>query len=174
MRMLVVGLGIHAAAVALHQAPLLARGGDSADDRVEVLRLVEEGVITPDEALELMEGLEEAEQISKRSSRGVLDRITATFLKGSELAGDSGPREPYSAQRRRHLHIVVNDGERDKVNITLPVTLIDTGWNLIERFIPDAFDRRAATALRSALLHGASGTIIDIKDGHQTIKISLE
>jgi hypothetical protein len=155
---------------------MAGRGGkkDETEQRMEVLRLVEEGVITPDEALELMEGLEEGEQIHRTSSPGVLDRITATFLKGSELAGDANRSEPFRAQRRQRLHILVNDGERNRVDVWLPVTLIDTGWNLVERFIPDAFDRRAANALRNALLHGSSGTIIDIKDGRQSIKVSLE
>jgi hypothetical protein len=117
------------------------------EERLEILRMVESGTITPEEASRLLDALSD---------------------------GDRGPAASVAPQRRRHLRIRVSDSGtgKAKVNLVLPFGLVDAGLGIAKRLAPD---RLAETgAIRDALASGGTGTLLDVDENGERVEIIVE
>jgi len=111
------------------------------EERMRILRMIQEGKITAEEGARLISALRESRKDS-----------------------DSGS---VSTDRRRGwLRIRVTDvvTGRAKVNVNLPLGLVDAGLKIGARYAPqlEGFD---VADLLSQIKSGASGKIIDVVDG---------
>lgn len=130
-----------------------ARSDAGMDERLEILRMVESGVVTAEEAATILEAMERpsatagrdqrAEDADKRSGGGVI-RIRIT---------EAGSPKP-------------------TVNIALPLKLIDAGLNIAAQYVPEYLPK--ASDLREAVLSGMRGTILDIQDAEDHVEIFVE
>jgi hypothetical protein len=113
-------------------------------DIEKILRLVAEGVLTPEEADEI---------------------LSAT------TADDAPPStpSPASAGAARHLRIEVSDGGRHVVNLRVPMNI--AGW--ATGFLPGLSDDYA-DRIRGAISSGERGPILDINgdDGSRVLIVS--
>jgi polyhydroxyalkanoate synthesis regulator phasin len=107
------------------------------EERMKILKMVEEGTITAEEAARLL-----------------------TALARSDRRRPSG-----SQDEARWLRVRVTDMESGKqsVNITLPMSLVNVGLRMGARFVPE-MDGLQMEEIAQAVREGATGKIIDIDD----------
>jgi DUF4097 and DUF4098 domain-containing protein YvlB len=98
------------------------------ENRMGILKMVSEGKITPEEALELLKAIE-SKQIATQSDDEALIRLSAQDYKDDdEPVEGEGERK----KRPRFLIIQVTEGGKKKVNVKIPLKLA----RLAMRFIP--------------------------------------
>lgn len=107
------------------------------EERLKILKMIDEGKITAEEGARLLATLSESRKAASRTPR----------------PGTSGAR---------WLRIRVTDmvTGRPKATVNLPLSLVDAGLNIASKYAPDiAFDE-----LVSSINAGAEGKIIDVYD----------
>ncbi len=111
------------------------------EERMKILKMIEEGKISAEEGAKLLSALSEGRK--------------SAF--GAQAAAGSGGA--------RWLRIRVTDTStgKAKVNVNLPIGLVNVGLKLGARFSPDV-DEEQMEALAEALKSGLSGKIIDVTD----------
>jgi hypothetical protein len=108
----------------------------SAEERMRILKMISDKQITADEGARLLEAL--------RS--------------GGEASRDD-------ADRARWLRVKVTDrrSEKVKLNVTIPVGLVDVGLRMGARFAPELAGMDSS-AIQSALREGVRGRILSVDD----------
>jgi hypothetical protein len=117
----------------------------------DVLRLVAEGRLTPDEAAPIIDAL--------AAARGAADRARAageSARDGARAARDARPAAPPGPPRR--LRVQVRDGGRTVVDLQLPGLLAELAGAVPG--IPAAYADRVREAIRA----GLRGPIVDVND----------
>lgn len=122
----------------------------SADERMRILKMVEEGKITPEEGAKLLSALQES---------------------GKEQT----PAAPSRPRRKGWLRVRVTDTAtgRTKVNVNLPLGLIDAGMNIATQFAPDVNFTEIADAVRSGELQGKIVDVFD-EDGGEHVEVFVD
>lgn len=112
------------------------------DDKMQVLRMLQEGKITAEEAAKLLSALED---------------------------GNRPPGDPNSGGKKRWVRVRVTDGRtgKRKVNVNIPMGLVEVGARLGARFgdkrMPDMSEIDLKELL-DAVRSGAEGKLVDIDD----------
>ncbi|MFN2137597.1 MAG: SHOCT-like domain-containing protein [Candidatus Promineifilaceae bacterium] len=112
----------------------------SSEERMEILRMVEEGKITASEGAELLRALES------------VDRTRAS----EPLKGISKPR---------WFRVRVTDAStgRKKVDVNIPMGLVNVGIKMGAKFAPE-IDGTQYETIMDAIRNGQQGKIIDVID----------
>jgi hypothetical protein len=110
---------------------------------MQILRLLEEGIITAEEAAKLLSALD----------------IGAEKEQGSDRASE--PR----GKKARWFRVRVTDGAtgKRKVNVNLPLGLVGVGMKVGAKFAPDMNDVDM-NEIFEAIKTGAQGKIVDVYD----------
>lgn len=131
------------------------------DDRLRVLRLVQQGKVTPEQGLKLLEALAPPPPpTAERPGEGVGPRpaggVSVGFAVGAQPA------------RGRMLRIRILEEGEDRVNLNIPLGLARSAL----RLIPARAQRHLAGVDLDALLdqieHGATGKILVIQDDDES------
>ena len=112
----------------------------TSEERIKILRMVEEGKITAEEGSKLLAALTESRKSVRKPSL----------------------RNSLSGSGARWLRIRVTDmvSGKSKATVNLPLGLVDAGLNIASQYAPGiAFDE-----LVTAINAGAEGKIIDVMD----------
>lgn len=114
------------------------------EERMKILQMIQEGKITAEEGAKLLSALTSSARGKKILSRG-----------------------PGTGTRARWLRVRVTDmsSGKSKVNVNLPLSLIDAGLNIAGHFADDLDTDDIMTAIHDALNENISGKIIDVVDG---------
>ena len=114
----------------------------------KILRLVSEGVLSPEEADEI---------------------LSATTPRDDEPEPVETPQPPRSEGEPRHLRIEVSEGGRRMVNLRVPMNI--AGW--ASAFLPGLSDDHS-NRIRGAIASGERGPILDINgdDGSRVLIVS--
>lgn len=115
----------------------------------KILKLVAEGVLTPEEADEIIAALS-----SQTSGEGGTDPEQSTA---------------YASGAPRHLRVEVVENGRRVVNLRVPVNI--AGW--ASSFLPGLSDQDS-DRIRGAIASGTRGTILDIGDEDGRVLIVSE
>ncbi len=122
----------------------------SSEERMKILKMIEEGKITAEEGARLIAALGK-QQTAERAEQG------------------PGPR---------WLRVRVQDLRtgKESVRVNLPISLVNVGMRMGARFIPDAEQETMMEDLAEALDRGMMGKIVDIVDEEegQRVEIFLE
>ncbi len=131
------------------------RAGSDAgmDERLEILQMVESGVVTAQEAATILEAM---------------DRSSATVGRDPR-AGEGDSRRGGGVIR---IRITEAGAPKPIVNIALPLKLIDAGLSIAAQYVPEYLPK--ASDLREAVLSGMRGTILDIQDAEDHVEILVE
>ncbi len=115
----------------------------SSDERMRILKMVEEGKLSAEEGVRLLAALRE----SRKEARPAV---------ASSRSGGKG-----------WLRVRVTDmsSGRVKVNVNLPLGLVDAGMNIATQFAPDINFSEIADAVRSGTLEGKIVDVMDEEDG---------
>jgi hypothetical protein len=114
----------------------------TADERMRILRMIQEGKITADEGARLLAALRESRKEPRpvptvgRSNKGWL-RVRVTDM----VTGKA------------------------KVTVNLPLGLVDAGMNIASQYAPDVNFNEIAEAIRNGQMEGKIVDVIDEEDG---------
>ena len=118
------------------------------EERLRILKMIEEGTITAEEGVGLLSAVEES-AAKKKPARG--DALPPRWLRVRVTDLQSG---------------------KHKVNVNIPIGLVDVGLKMGARFAPDmeGFDfAQVAEAIRQ----GVQGKIIDIEDSEDGERVEI-
>lgn len=148
--------------------------GGLPEDRLEILRLVENGLMSVEEASRMLELLDRADRISA-------DPVGFAFGNTEPLPNSRGfsapPAPPAPGAMRggpipRNVRIRISDDEKVQLNLVIPFGLIDSGLKLAKRFAPESLlDSRD---IRASIEEGFVGPLLDINDDDQHVEILIE
>jgi len=118
----------------------------TSDERLKILKMVEEGKISPEEAARLLSALGKAERRRAAASPG----------------------------EGRWLRVRVTDVDSGKtaVNVNLPISLVNVGLRMGARFVPEMEGVNMAE-LDDAIRRGLTGKIIDIVDEQERQRVEV-
>lgn len=118
----------------------------TADERMRILKMIEDKQITAEEGVRLLEAL--------RAGR------------------DAAPRD--DAPRARWLRVRVTDraSGKLKVNVNIPIGLLDVGLKMGARFAPD-MNGLDLSAIQEAIKGGMQGRIIEVDDEKDDEKVEI-
>jgi hypothetical protein len=122
----------------------------TSDERIKILKMLEEGKISSEEAARLLKTLSQSK---------------------TDRPSQNSKRDP------RWLRVRVTDIKRNKtsVNVNLPVELVNVGLRLGARFIPEV-EGVDLEELYQAMRDGLTGKIVDVVDEveNQRVEIYVE
>ncbi|PWB56674.1 MAG: hypothetical protein C3F13_00970 [Anaerolineales bacterium] len=112
------------------------------EERMRILRMIQEGKITAEEGARLLSAL--------RDSRKEARPVVTTSRSGKGM-----------------LRVRVTDmiTGKAKVNVNLPLGLVDAGMNIASQYAPDVNFSQIADAIRSGQMEGKIVDVVDEEDG---------
>jgi hypothetical protein len=124
----------------------------SPEERLKILKMIQEGKITAQEGAELLETLDAAPSSRPPQPPG----------------GSTPPTPPLENTAPRWFRVVVTDTitGKTRVNVRLPVSLINAGMKMGARFSPQV-EGMDPELLQSFLRSGAIGKVIDVVDDNK-------
>jgi hypothetical protein len=114
------------------------------DERNRILRLVESGNITAEEAARLLDTIESKQEHTDERKRKRIARVRVTNLATN----------------------------RQKANVTIPVSLIDVGLRLGTRLVPQIRGSALEDLLR-AIESGTTGRLLDLQDLEEGERVEI-
>ena len=118
------------------------------EERMQILEMVEDGKITAAEAMELFSALE-------RNDQEIMPKTDAKWLKVRVYTMDDQP----------------------KVNVNIPISLVDVGLKLAKKYDPklkdSGLDNIDLDEILDAIKNGAEGKIVDVIDEEEQTKIKV-
>jgi len=112
------------------------------DERMRILRMIQEGKITADEGAKLLAALRESRK---------------------EPQPPAAPKRPTSGWLR--VRVTDSVTGRVKVNVNLPLGLVDAGMNIATQFAPNINFGQIAEAIKAGQLEGKIVDVFDEEDG---------
>ena len=126
----------------------------TSEERLIVLKMIEEGRVSVEDGANLLSSLE-----------------------GSTPRRPSRPRPPAGPRALRMLRVMVNEGRsrKLKVNVVLPMALVDAGLNIASNYIDEDTEEHAA-ALIEAIRSGTTGKVLDYvaEDDGEHVQVYIE
>jgi hypothetical protein len=127
----------------------------TAEERLKILKMIQEGTISADEGAKLLKALTSSSQ--SRAPR----------------------RTTLQAGGARWLRVRVTDMAtgKSKVNVNLPLKLVDAGINIAAQFVPDEIELDGImTAVNEAIGDNMIGKIVDVVDSEdgEHIEVIIE
>lgn len=120
------------------------------DEKMQILKMIEEGKISSDEGFNLIETLENTQD------NPLVEGNNAKWIKIR----------------------VIDPDDDTKVNVTIPVSLIDLGLKIANKVSPDlkvsGIDEKDLKEIFEAIKNGASGKLVDIESDGQKVEITVE
>jgi hypothetical protein len=116
----------------------------STDERIRILRMVESGDVTAEEAARLLDSLQVKQEHTDERKRNRIVRVRVTNLANN----------------------------RQKANVTVPVSLIDVGLRLATRLVPQ-IRGSALEDLLHAIENGTTGRLLDLQDLEEGERIEI-
>ena len=139
----------------------------SSEERMMILRMVEEGKITPEEGARLLAAMGER-QAEPEMAGGTVGGIADAAQSDSASTGGTyaGAFANFgdSSLNGRMFRVRVSNGMtgKQKVDVNIPLGLVEFGL----RFIPSSA-KVNAQAIRDAINSGARGRIVDVQDNEK-------
>jgi hypothetical protein len=114
----------------------------SVEERLKILKMIEEGKISAEEGAKLLSAL----------SQG-----------GRGQAGPAGARPPGGGARWLRIRVTDTRTGRSKASVQIPVALVDAGMKIGAHFAPEVEGVDMSNVL-AAMRSGMTGKIIDVTD----------
>ena len=126
----------------------------TAEERMRVLKLIEDGKISADEGARLLAALEKSDKQARRNRKKA---------------------DSHSVEEGRWLRLRVSDTKSGKtrVNMTIPLGLVNMGLAVGARFVPDVAELDVES-IRNALRSGLHGKILEVHDDDELVEIYVE
>lgn len=112
----------------------------TSEERMKILKMINDGKITAEEGSKLLGALTQKSQKPKKAS--------------------------HRSQSGQWLRVRVTDmsSGKTKVNVNVPMKLVDAGLNIAAQFTPEMEDGQMMEAVKEALAENIRGKIVDVVD----------
>lgn len=118
------------------------------EERLQILKMLEGGKISADEASRLLEAME---------------------------AGRPAPAPEASVGRVKWLRVKVTEGQKSVVNVRVPASLLGVASRFLPKDLKDQDGHSIdLVALAQAVKAGANGTLVEVDDGDDHVEITVE
>lgn len=142
----------------------------SSEERMMILRMVEEGKLTPEEGTRLLSAMgerqSEPEMAGATAESASGERATGAAYSASSAYSSAGFATNFGdgSLNGRLLHVRVTNSVtgKHKVDVNIPLGLVEFGL----RFIP-ANAKVNAQTIRDAITSGTRGRIVDVQDSEK-------
>lgn len=117
------------------------------EEKMKILKMIEEGVITSEEGLKLIEAIEDdKEPVRVKKKEG------------------------------KWIKVKVNDGSDTKVNVNIPVALAKLGINIASKYGAgiDEMKNIDFDEIIRLIEEGAEGKIVEVEDGNTVVEVYVE
>ena len=111
----------------------------TSEERMKILKMINDGKITADEGAQLLSALTQRSEKPKKRARS----MTGQWLRVRVTDMSSG---------------------KTKVNVNVPMKLVDAGLNIAAQFTPEMEDGQMMEAVKEALSENIQGKIVDVID----------
>jgi len=126
----------------------------TSEERMRILQMIQDGVITAEDGIRLLDSIEQSDKQGALPDRSTDNSRTARFFR-----------------------VVVTDTQTGKarVNVRLPVSVINAGFKMGARFAPEVEGLNSAD-LMEFIRSGTIGRIIDVYDDEdgEHVEVFLE
>ena len=126
----------------------------TSEERMRILQMIQDGVITAEDGIRLLDSIEQSDKQGALSDRTIDNSRTARFFR-----------------------VVVTDTQTGKarVNVRLPISVINAGFKMGARFAPEV-EGLNSTDLMAFIRSGTIGRIIDVYDDEdgEHVEVFLE
>ena len=126
------------------------------EERLEVLRLLEGGDITAEEAATLLDALDRS----------------APPPRSNDQAPPPLPDGATRSAAQVRIRVTESETDRAMVNLAFPLALIESGLKIAGQFVPEYLPK--AEAIRESVASGFRGLLVDVDDGGQRVEIIVE
>jgi len=123
----------------------------STEERMKILRMIDEGKLTAEEGAKLLAALSE-------SSKGVKRPVM---------------RGPGGATRMLRVRVTDMRTGKAKATVNLPIGLVDAGLKIASQYVPDISFDEIAEAIQAGSVEGKIVDVIDEEDGDH-VEIFIE
>ncbi len=129
------------------------RPRQGSQERLQVLRMIDEGKITAEEGFQLLQALEPVKE---------------------ELAHTHPTSRSFAMLRGKlvRLQVVALDSGRSKATVAVPLRLLEAGLRVATHYVPGLKDLDPDN-LMDALAEGAEGRIIEVVDEENRIRVEV-
>ncbi len=117
------------------------------DERLQILQMIETGAISADEGVKLLKALDDAAE--------------------AEASAPSGRRPKWF-----RVHVTDLTTGKRKVNVNIPMGLVNVGMRLGARFAPEMEDMDLSEIME-AINEGTTGKIIDVEDAEDGERVEI-
>ncbi|CAA9542585.1 MAG: hypothetical protein AVDCRST_MAG19-13 [uncultured Thermomicrobiales bacterium] len=135
--------------------PRANRRDPGREDRIEILRLLESGTVTADEAAALLDALDQADRRAPPDADAPVARSTG--------------RSPTGQVR---IRVTESETGQVTVNVAVPLALVESGLDIASQFVGEYLP--AAKVIRESVATGLRGSLVDVDDGEQRLEIIVE
>jgi len=139
------------------------------EERLEILRLVENQTVSAEEATRLLEALDRSDA-NIRTDRTPPPPPPPYWREADPAATAPLPRQPKA--RNARIRITEVDSQETRLNLVLPLGLLDTGLKMAKRIAPDRL--LDAKEIRESATDGFVGHLLDIVDDNERVEILIE
>ena len=139
--------------------PRASRRDAAKEERLEVLRLLEGGTVTADEAATLLDALDRADQ-------------TVRVTDPTEDLGFPPALAPTPPGRVVRIRITESHADKPTVNLAVPLGLVKTGLDIASQFRPEYLP--SVEAIRESAAAGFRGHVLDIDQEGERVEIIIE
>ncbi len=136
------------------------------EERLEILRLVENQTISADEATRLLEALDRSDTAHNQPSWNRPPPPPDPNTNATVRL----PGKPRS--RNVRIRITDTSSNEARLNLVLPLGLLDSGLKMAKRIAPDRL--LEAKDIRDSVDEGFIGTLLDIVDEDERVEILIE
>lgn len=127
----------------------------TAEERLKILKMIQDGLITAEEGAKLLKALSSSSQ-KERPRRATVQVGGARWLRVRVTDMATG---------------------KSKVNVNLPLKLVDAGINIAAQFVPEDIELEGImSAVNEAIGNNLVGKIVDVVDGEdgEHIEVFIE
>ncbi len=142
----------------------------STEERIKVLNMIAEGQVTADEGAQLLSAME----------MGVAPAVEPAPEPAATIEPVAKPKPAASPIKikngnTRYLRIKVVEASGTKVNVNLPLSLMEVGLKLGGKFVDELNDMDAELQmLMEAVQNDVSGKIVEVDDEDSHVEIYIE
>jgi hypothetical protein len=122
----------------------------NSDERMKILQMLQEGRLTPESAAQLLQAVDEAP-----AARPVVSPPEPVTI----VEGQGSPNKP----RWLRVRVTDTDTGRPRVNVRLPISLVNVGLKLGSQFAPEIEGVDFAQLIEAAN-SGETGAFVDVFD----------
>lgn len=124
-------------------------------EKMQILKMIEEGKISAEEGMKLIQAVEEAP----------VDDFEIDFEKKQNTGS------------ARRLRVKVEKNGKETVNIKIPISLVNVGLKIGKKFSPDLQESMGdidMDEIVQMIKEGAEGKLVEVDDGDEHVEIFVE